>query len=226
MTIGARQNGAEGASDINAVLAVSNLQAPAITSALVASQQNATAAAPGTVTIRDLSGTYELAPQENGNLLLTKAGGSSSFRFAATANGAVYGDGSTSAFIYDIREMTAFGVARFRYKPATSIARSSRIVTLVPISMSTDLYILDETDEADFDKSSSTPGVYIAVDPTGQFFVPVVCSISGETKMFLVKDSATGIATLQKPELQIVVTGGVASKCAVASLITSGQAGV
>lgn len=218
--ISRRQSGAEGAAEIAAVLDVSILETPQVKAALVeATKISQEAAQSGTVSLRDLSGTYELAPQANGNLLLVKSGGSFSFRFAVTDTGAVYGDGVTSTFMYDAREMAAFGVARFRYKPITDITRSSQFVTLNPISTSMSNALTADT-------NTGVPGIYVAIDAKLNLFLPVVCSIGDETKMFLVKDLDTGIATLQSGELQVVVTGGPATKCAVVSLFTPGEAGL
>ena len=78
----------------------------------------------------------------------------------------------------------------------------------------------------DFDKNSATPGIYVALDVNGEAFSPVVCKVGDVTKMFLVKDLAAGITALQSQELQVVVTGGPATQCAVVSLITTGQVGI
>ena len=131
--ISIRQSNADAAAEINAVLAVSNLEQPAIVSALTQSTKEAATSSPGSVVIRDVSGSYQLAPQANGNLFLAQDG-SVNYRFAANKDGIVFGDGSSSLFIYDVREMAAFGVARFRYKSGFNVARSSRFVTLSPIS--------------------------------------------------------------------------------------------
>jgi hypothetical protein len=56
----------------------------------------------------------------------------------------------------------------------------------------------------------------LAVDTKLNNFVTILCNFAGglDSKIFLASSIAEGVATLKKPELEYVITGGPVTDCA------------
>ncbi|KAJ1566527.1 hypothetical protein HK405_009451 [Cladochytrium tenue] len=150
------------------------------------------------VSLVDVSGTYSLGEDEWGNFMLDDAANAGNYLFYSNDQ-LIDTDEQNNVFFYFPDEMTALGVSRFRVKNDTSVPKVADVVFLVPI---------------DYDDSSNTTGVYVALNTNEDIFYTVACSITGiGNKVFLVANITEGITTLQKTELEYVVTGGVVENC-------------
>ena len=160
------------------------------------------------ISLLDASGQYCLANDENGNFFLDVASAASQWTYASYNGEVVLGDGSNFFFTYYPDEMTTLGVSRFRLNDGDSFPTKADWITLTPIN---------------YDDSSSTPGVFVALDSQFNAYYPMLCEIEAlGTKIFLVNDLTTGAATLQDPNLQSVITGGPTSNCVPISLVSTG----
>jgi hypothetical protein len=151
------------------------------------------------VTILDSTGAYLLSNDNDGNfnLQLSCEQDDSGISFA-TYHKVVVGDDSDWIMQYYPETMKKFGVSRFRMSSDQVLPESSDIVTLAPL---------------DYDGSTDTHGVYLAVSTTGDFFYPVVCNINDQvSKIFLVEDPVKGLERLKNKDLRYIITGGVVSE--------------
>jgi hypothetical protein len=104
--------------------------------------------------------------------------------------------------------MDKYGVSRFRMNDYDHIPTTADFITLTPIND---------------DGSDSTPGVYVAVDTSGDVFFTVVCLLQNQqAKIFLVKDLDAGVAALTSGDLEYTVTGGVATYCSPMDFVSDG----
>jgi hypothetical protein len=160
------------------------------------------------VDIYDSSGTYLLFNDADGNFGLTTANASTELlSFGAYENITVTDDNGRAMFYYpDI--MNKYEVSRFRINDYDHIHTTTDFITLTPIND---------------DGSDSTPGVYVAVDTSGNVFFTVVCLLQNQqAKIFLVKDLDAGVAALMSGDLEYTVTSGVATYCSPMDFVSDG----
>lgn len=162
-------------------------------------------------TIPDLSGQYLLLATPNGSFHLASASDSAAtdpgLTFASYDNVTVSDDADRILHYYpDL--MAAFGVSRFRISGSDAIPKTAEIITLVPFN---------------YDDDDATPGVLMAADTAGNVFYTVACNIRGQvSKLFLANNPDEGVKTLEREDLQFIVTGGVVSNCTYVPLAGSG----
>ncbi|KAJ9123890.1 hypothetical protein QFC22_000678 [Naganishia vaughanmartiniae] len=151
--------------------------------------------------IVDFSGKYVLGVSDDGNFYIdTVSNQAQTIGFAFSESVAVEDEEGDLLFYYP-DEMKALGVSRFRATDIEHIPKSSDIISLKPIN---------------YDNAAATPGVFLAVDSKLNNFVTILCNFAGglDSKIFLASSIAEGVATLKKPELQYVITGGPVTDCA------------
>jgi hypothetical protein len=145
------------------------------------------------------SGTYLLFNDADGNFGITTAKASTEpLSFGAYENITVTDDNGRAIFYYP-DAMDKYSVSRFRMNNYDHIPTTADFITLTPIN--------DEGPD-------SKPGVYVAVNTSGDVFFTVVCLLQNQhAKIFLVKDLDGGVAALTSGDLEYTVTGGVAAYC-------------
>lgn len=161
--------------------------------------------------IYDSTGSYVLGQDEYNNFFLDDAANAEAqYQFTAVDD-VVVTDVSDRAMFYYPDEMTALGVSRFRIADTTQIPTAADFITLTPI---------------DADESTSTPGVYLAVDSEDNAYYTMYCNIDGlGGKIFLVDDLDAGAKTLMRTDLEMVITGGVVTDCQALELVSETFAG-
>jgi hypothetical protein len=122
--------------------------------------------------------------------------GNTSLMSLSTPKGQVmYGDSNERVFHYFPSTMNSMGVSRLRLATWANLPKTSRIITLTPITV----------------KNKS---MVMAVDAQGKSFWLFACAIQGQVnKIFIVNDYKTAAATLQGKNAEFTVTGGQASNC-------------
>jgi len=162
------------------------------------------------ISLLDSTGAYCLANSDDGNFYLTDASQASDYEFASEDN-LVMGDGSDMVFFYYPAEMKALGASRFRMNDVDHIPVGADFITLAPVNA---------------DDSTTTPGLYVAIDSEENYFYLAACSIADfGAKVFLVQDPNNGTTILQQPELQYTITGGVIDSCSIIALSSDGFSG-
>lgn len=174
------------------------------------SSSNATPNSDGSVfvTIQDSTNQYLLSTDDDGTFNLQRAGDTDFGTTFLSFNNIVTSDDSKRIMHYYPDAMAKFGVSRFRMSTTDDFPKTADIVTLAPLNA---------------DDSTSTPGVYVAVDTKSQIFYPVVCNVQGQSsKLFLAMDPVGGLQTLMKEELRYILTGGVVENCSYIAFVSSG----
>ncbi|KAH7324936.1 hypothetical protein B0I35DRAFT_425228 [Stachybotrys elegans] len=110
---------------------------------------------------------------------------------------ALVSDGAKRVMHYYNNTMSVVGVSRLRAEEASSIPSTGVVVALAPY------------------EGDSDANLYLAVDPQGEVFYPMVCEYKDGTaaKLFLAKDPVIGAQTLASPAVQHSITGGEVSRC-------------
>lgn len=161
--------------------------------------------------IYDSTGSYVLGQDVYNNFFLDDAANADAGYSFTTVDDVVVTDISDRAMFYYPDEMTALGVSRFRVADTTQIPTAADYITLTPI---------------DYDESTATPGVYLAIDSQDNTFYTMYCNIQGlDGKIFLVDDLDAGLKTLMRPDLEMVITGGVVTDCQALELVSETFAG-
>ena len=151
------------------------------------------------ISLLDSTGGYCMANDDDGNFFLLPASESKDWTYASYDGKVVAGDGYDYYFFYYPDEMETLGVSRFRMNDDDHFPQTADMISLAPIN---------------YDSDSTTPGVYVALDSQLNAYYPMLCQIEDlGDKVFLVKDLETGAATLQDPNLQPVITGGLTTAC-------------
>ncbi|TKA67663.1 hypothetical protein B0A49_08059 [Cryomyces minteri] len=148
----------------------------------------------------DTTGTFMVSSCADGNLCIqstdkntTLEDNSCSVSWTLRA-GSVVTDGLARLPHYYSNTMTTLGVSRLRVSDQYSIPYESVYVNFSP----------------------DPSGTYYALDQANNLLYPVVCSYSDTSlppKVFVVADPVAGLAMLQNPDLEYVVTGGPIDTC-------------
>lgn len=148
------------------------------------------------IPITDLSNTYQLQADLDGNLYLGDIGNPSAF---AEDQGFVVGDDAEQYFHYYPDVMAAYNVSRIRFSSTDAIPKDADFVALAPV---------------DYDDNAATPSVYAAIDTMGGIFFTLMCNFADQaSKIFLAADPVEGVKMLKEEKLRWTVTGGVVEDC-------------
>ena len=148
------------------------------------------------ISIVDLSNSYQLQADTDGNLYLGDIGSSAAF---VSDQGFVLGDDAEQWFHYYPDVMAKYNVSRLRVSSSDAIPKDADFVALVPV---------------DYDDNPTTPSVYAGLDTTGGIFFTLTCNIQGQaSKIFLATDPVEGAKMLMEEKLRYTVTGGVVEDC-------------
>ncbi|KAG5921014.1 hypothetical protein E4U61_007245 [Claviceps capensis] len=108
--------------------------------------------------------------------------------------------------------MSTLGVSRLRTSNADMAPKTGVAVALVPLR--------DEEGETQNkkreQKKEAELELYVAMDPSGEVFYPVVCDYvdrESVSKVFLVRDMEDGLEVLKRGDVVRSVTGGEVEKC-------------
>ncbi|KAG6308714.1 hypothetical protein E4U44_007438 [Claviceps purpurea] len=108
--------------------------------------------------------------------------------------------------------MSTLGVSRLRTSNADMAPKTGVAVALVPLR--------DEEGETQNkkreQKKEAELELYVAMDPSGEVFYPVVCDYvdrESVSKVFLVRDMEEGLEVLKRGDVVRSVTGGEVEKC-------------
>ncbi|KAJ9097591.1 hypothetical protein QFC21_004625 [Naganishia friedmannii] len=151
--------------------------------------------------IVDFSGKYVLGVSDDGNFYIdTVSNQAQTIGFAFEDSVAIADEEGDTLFYYP-DEMKTLGVSRFRAVGIESVPKTAELISLKPIN---------------YDDSTATPGVFLAVDTKYNTFATILCNFEGglDSKIFLASSVADGVAMLKKAELQYVITGGPVTDCA------------
>lgn len=148
------------------------------------------------IAITDLSNTYQLQADTDGNLYLGDIGNPSAF---AEDQGFVVGDDAEQYFHYYPDVMAAYNVSRIRLSSTNAIPKDADFVALAPV---------------DYDDNAATPSVYAGIDTMGGIFFTLMCNFADQaSKIFLAADPVEGVKMLKEEKLRWTVTGGVVQDC-------------
>ncbi|PSK60237.1 hypothetical protein B9Z65_1135 [Elsinoe australis] len=149
------------------------------------------------IAMTDITGIFQLLPDADGNLYLSKnySVSNPAANFALTT-GVVYSDAQSRLLLFFPDTMAAYSASRIRLATTSAIPKGSRLLTWVPLGL-----------------NNST--VFTAMDTTGRYYFPVACvySDSDKIKVLLVKNSLGNLSFLEDEKLQHVLTGGVVQNC-------------
>ncbi len=112
----------------------------------------------------------------------------------ATYGGALVADGAQRLMHYYANTMDVVNVSRLRVSDEESVPETG-----VPVGWA----MLDGDD------------YFLAVDPDGNVFYPIVCAYSdgNPPKVFVAADPDAGVAMLQSPDVEYSITGGAVASC-------------
>ncbi|KAG6165026.1 hypothetical protein E4U11_000677 [Claviceps purpurea] len=117
--------------------------------------------------------------------------------------------------------MSTLGVSRLRTSNADMAPKTGVAVALVPLR--------DEEGETQNkkreQKKEAELELYVAMDPSGEVFYPVVCDYvdrESVSKVFLVRDMEEGLEVLKRGDVVRSVTGGEVEKCVLLAIIRRG----
>ena len=118
----------------------------------------------------------------------------------STKNDVLITDGAQRFMHYYNNTMSALGVSRLRVEDEKTIPDGGVVFAFVPY------YYTDDKGEDYY---------YLAVDPYGQVFYPIVCDYSdgAGSKVFVADDPDKGADMLESKDLMFTVTGGAVSRC-------------
>lgn len=122
--------------------------------------------------------------------------------FASDNDGAIGFNKALKPLHFYRDSMNALGVSRVRSSDATKVPMNAEAVVMVPTA------------------SADGSSLYVAAANNQQIFHPVACNFAdgSSAKIFLAKDVAAGIKTLQSEDSIESVTGGKVTKCLPLSL--------
>ncbi|KAH7179030.1 uncharacterized protein B0J16DRAFT_322519 [Fusarium flagelliforme] len=118
----------------------------------------------------------------------------------STKNDVLITDGAQRFMHYYNNTMSILGVSRLRVEDEKTIPDGSVVLAFAPY------YYTDSKGEDYY---------YLAVDPYGQVFYPIVCDYSdgAGSKVFIADDPDKGADMLESKDLMFTVTGGSVSRC-------------
>ncbi|KJZ70900.1 hypothetical protein HIM_09693 [Hirsutella minnesotensis 3608] len=138
----------------------------------------------------------------NGNLYAARADGERnpdcSELFPVGDDDLVAFDGAQKIMQYDNNTMSKLGVSRLRLRSGQEVTKSGVAVVL-------GLYT----------NTTSQDSYYLAVNPDGQVFYPVVCDYEDKNgpKVFLASDPDSGVDMLSSQDVRLSITGGAVREC-------------
>ncbi|KAG6122117.1 hypothetical protein E4U14_000130 [Claviceps sp. LM454 group G7] len=105
--------------------------------------------------------------------------------------------------------MSKLGVSRLRTSNADMVPKTGVAVALVPVRD-------EEGSQNKKREQKKEMELYVAIDPSGKVFYPVVCDYVDRrsvSKLFLVRDMEDGLEVLKRGDVVRSVTGGEVEKC-------------